>query len=383
MKCSCIIPAYGRSVEVIEETLLALFSLREEFFSNCIEIFLIDQNLSPLKLDLKFANWPKEYLDKIDYTLYCGKCKSAQLDITFSSKSESESDLETTAAIKFLHIISLNPSTTIAKNYAIALAQAELLLFFDDDVLIQKGAIDAHIKVHKEYADAGFVCGREIIDPPTKGRSKFREYLANKMEKFVSGELITINQDKGNLNSKLSKEINNKRQEEAKYKAQRYVGRVTAESFFLCDFDQVIAEENRVIKINTVRGCNASLKRSIFELSGGFDENFQGTALREESDLCLRLEKIGYSNYYTDKAVAIHRRQLGGCNNLSKSYQALISKYECELLFQTKHFLDKSSFYFFIRLLPLTLENFIRTWGISFILTLQFVYTFFRTTKNN
>ncbi|MBF0362235.1 MAG: hypothetical protein HQK49_14560 [Oligoflexia bacterium] len=366
MKCSCIIPAFGRDVNVVEETLLSLFSLEEEFFSNCTQIFLIDQNITPLKIDLKLATWPKKYLERIDYTLYCGKCKSVQLNLENSENSENSNN-----KIKFLHIISLPPSTTIAKNYAIALAEGELLLFFDDDVLIQKGTIDSHIKIQQEYSNAGFVCGREIIDPPERGRSNFREFLAALMENFISNE--------------------KKRLQESEYIAERYVGRVTKQSFFLCDFNQDIngngngngnRNGNRVIKINTIRGCNASLKRAIFEKSGGFDENFQGTALREESDLCLRLEKMGYTNYYTDKALVIHRRQLGGCNNLSKSYTSLISKYECELLFQSKHFKDKSFIFFFIRLLPLTMENFIRTWGISAILLLQFVYAFFKLQRH-
>lgn len=371
MKCSCIIPAYGRSIDVVEETLLSLFSLGEEFFSNCIELFLIDQNQVPFDFEIRSANWPKEYLDKIDYTLYCGKCKTAQLTTIPGPKSAS-------SAVKFLHIISLNPSTTIAKNYAIQLSHGELLIFFDDDVLIKKGTINAHIKVQSEQKMAGFVCGREIIDPPERGRNKFREYLAKMMERYVSRELISVDQKsiENAPENMLSKEISAKKEEEAKYKAKRYVGRVTEESFFLCDFNQPIEEENRIIKINTIRGCNASLKRVAFDEAKGFDENFQGTALREESDLCLRLEKLGYENYYTDKAEVIHRRQLGGCNNLSKSYTTLISKFECELLFQSKHFTNKSALYFFVRLLPLTLENFIRTWGISAMLLLQFVYNF-------
>jgi len=44
-----------------------------------------------------------------------------------------------------------------------------------------------------------------------------------------------------------------------------------------------------LVRIDGARGCNWACRASAFKQAGGFDENYQGTALREETDLYLRL----------------------------------------------------------------------------------------------
>jgi GT2 family glycosyltransferase len=48
-------------------------------------------------------------------------------------------------------------------------------------------------------------------------------------------------------------------------------------------------------RVISARGCNMSFRREIFTKYGlQFDERFRGSAVREESDFCLRLRDTGY-----------------------------------------------------------------------------------------
>ncbi|MBF0312804.1 MAG: glycosyltransferase family 2 protein [Oligoflexia bacterium] len=324
MKISCIIPAYGRDISVLEETLKSLFSLGEEFFSNCIEVWVIDQNWPSLALE------KLNLFESMEYRKVCGRCESGTGQASRKANS-----------LVLYHVTGIAPSTTIAKNWAITRAQGDLLLFCDDDVSLRPGAIKAHLQWQAASAGGkkmGMLGGREIIFPVDYGRGPLKNGIA-KIMGF----------------------------------GKKHVGTVSERSFFLCDFDQDL---EGIVPVDTIRGCNASLRKAIWSEVGGFDEAFQRTALREESDLALRIKRAGYQNYYCGSAVAIHRRQVGGCNNLVRSYNTLLSKFECELLFQSKHFGDKSAFYFFLRMLPLTLESLLFSWGFSFVLLMQFTLKF-------
>jgi GT2 family glycosyltransferase len=227
----------------------------------------------------------------------------------------------------------------------------DILLFFDDDIIAKPNVITHHMNLQKGTPNIGFVGGREITYPPGRGRSAFKRLLSDWANRLIE-----------------------ETPEERQYKILgRYVGRINDKSFFLCDYSH---DYDQLIKVNTVRGCNASLRRKVYDRAGGFDEAFQGTALREESDFCMRVQKLGFQNYFFGKAMVIHMRQLGGCNNLAQSYWVVASKMENELRFQRKHFSHVNPFFFLLRLIPLVVETFRSTWGTNFILLFQTVMSF-------
>lgn len=72
-------------------------------------------------------------------------------------------------------------------------------------------------------------------------------------------------------------------------------------------------------RVLSARGCNMSFRRSLFTQHHlWFDERFRGSAVREESDVCLRLRATGLVIWYDPEAWLVHLgEETGGCHDLS------------------------------------------------------------------
>jgi GT2 family glycosyltransferase len=152
-----------------------------------------------------------------------------------------------------------------AKNVGIQRSTGDILLFLDDDSVARPGLVEAHVR---NYADSGVsaVAGRVLCpdDPPLE-----------------PGTVI------GRLNLRdLSMTAN-------------FHGTVRTE-------------------VDHVYGCNWSVRRSVLEDVGGFDESLQpdgrGTAFFEEAELSIRIRRAGCRIVFDPAAVAEHRKApTGGC----------------------------------------------------------------------
>ena len=67
--------------------------------------------------------------------------------------------------------------------------------------------------------------------------------------------------------------------------------------------------------VNHAPGGNFSVKKDLYLRAGGTDENFNvGSALGEETDVCMRVKQMGYKIYYNYKAHILHlAAPSGGC----------------------------------------------------------------------
>ena len=151
-------------------------------------------------------------------------------------------------------------STSKAKNYGEKKAEGEYILFLDDDVIAKKGLINNHFKNFKDKN----ICA-------------------------VVGRCVTVGQ-----------EIELERED---------VGKITFLGKFTDGFTSNIKQ-----KVDTVIGCNAFWRKDIFDKINGFDEQFTGNAMREESDLSLRARKLGYRIIYDPTAEIEHLREETGGN---------------------------------------------------------------------
>ena len=72
-------------------------------------------------------------------------------------------------------------------------------------------------------------------------------------------------------------------------------------------------------QVITARGCNMSFRRALFDVHNvWFDERFQGSAVREESDFCLRIRQTGFKIWYDPTAHLVHLgEETGGCHDIS------------------------------------------------------------------
>jgi GT2 family glycosyltransferase len=308
MKVSVIIPTYRRSSIVVERAIDSIFA-DPAFIESVDSIVVIDQN-EPV---LEFSSNSKRFgYEKI------------------SHKSEIVNNIKS----KLIHIYGISPSVTKAKNIGSKYVSSDLFVFFDDDVELFPNCISTYIELFKKYPEASYFGGRETVADYIP-----RESVIKKIFRKVA-----------NLQSEPLYQYNGV-----------YIGRIKPNSYMIKNFD---VPANRLIRIDGARGCNWATKREFFLKAGGFDETYQGSALREETDLYIRLNAFGPA-YYASDARVTHYRQVGGCDNLSDSLKSLKSKLDNELYFQKKNFPNCSRIHFMVRLIPLMLENLSSSKGLS------------------
>ena len=93
-------------------------------------------------------------------------------------------------------------------------------------------------------------------------------------------------------------------------------------------------------QVLTARGCNMSFRRQVFDEYGlRFDERFRGSAVREESDFCLRFRRTGLKIWYDPAAHLVHLgEETGGCHDIStRSLQYQLTFYHNHFLMALKN----------------------------------------------
>jgi len=146
-----------------------------------------------------------------------------------------------------------------AKNEGAKKARGDILLFLDDDVrTLSKNYFDVLAEDFNIHI-IGAVSGREI-----------KERKAPKLKKLISSR----------------------------------IGIITSLGEVISNFDTHI-EKPKIVK--ALPGCNFAIRKDIFEKVGGFDENYDiGTAYREETDLQVRISKLGYKLLFDPRISVIH-----------------------------------------------------------------------------
>jgi len=66
------------------------------------------------------------------------------------------------------------------------------------------------------------------------------------------------------------------------------------------------ADGNEFTFVDTVKGMNMSFHRNLLEAIGGFDERFGSPSIYEETDVSLKIRRMGYKILFTPKAIVIH-----------------------------------------------------------------------------
>jgi GT2 family glycosyltransferase len=175
-----------------------------------------------------------------------------------------------------------------ARNYAVRRASGEI--FIDDDVQLTSKLLAAHAKNYLQNPEVGAVAGR-VFDRMKLGDS--------------GGDL------------------------EIEYLPPEAMDPGIA--WYHIDLVHTIKPQ----QVLTTRGCNMSFRREIFTKYGlRFDERFRGSAVREESDFCLRVRKTGYKIWYDPEAHLVHLgEETGGCHDIS------MRSLQYQLTFYHNHFL--------------------------------------------
>ncbi|MFB2967869.1 hormogonium polysaccharide biosynthesis glycosyltransferase HpsN [Aerosakkonema sp. BLCC-F183] len=187
-----------------------------------------------------------------------------------------------------------------ARNYAVRRANGEIILFIDDDVQLPAGFLAAHAR---NYI-AGETPAPQDIAPQDIGAVAGRVF--DRMKMADAGEGFAI----------------------------EYLPPEASDpgiAWYYIDLVHTVKPQ----QVISARGCNMSFRREIFTKYGlHFDERFMGSAVREESDFCLRLRQTGYKIWYDPEAHLVHLgEETGGCHDISTR------SLKYQLTFYHNHFL--------------------------------------------
>ncbi|NJR65383.1 MAG: glycosyltransferase [Leptolyngbyaceae cyanobacterium CRU_2_3] len=217
------------------------------------------------------------------------------IDQTLTHTPETQSYLDARVAQQQICLFRVTwASLPGARNYGIRRAKGEIILFLDDDVQLPQGFLAAHARNYRE-PQVGAVAGR-VFD---------RMKLADAIPGLQIEDLPPEAMDPGI-------------------------------AWYHVDLVHTIKPQ----QVITARGCNMSFRREIFEQHGlWFDERFQGSAVREESDFCLRIRRTGFKIWYDPEAHLVHLgEETGGCHDIStRSLQYQVTFYHNHFLMALKN----------------------------------------------
>ncbi|MBD2460064.1 glycosyltransferase [Oscillatoria sp. FACHB-1407] len=231
------------------------------------------------------------------------------VDQTQTHEPETENYLNELAAAQKIRLFKVTwASLPGARNYAVRRSQGEILLFLDDDVLLPPRFLAAHAKNFVERPEVGAVAGR----------------VFDRMKLADSGGDLTID-----------------------YLPPEAMDPGIA--WYHIDLVHTVKPQ----QVLTARGCNMSYRRDIFEKHNvWFDERFRGSAVREESDFCLRIRKTGYQIWYDPDANLVHLgEETGGCHDITtRSLKYQITFYHNHFLMGLKNLTALQALRLFARL---------------------------------
>lgn len=234
--------------------------------------------------------------------------------------------LEQAAAAGEIRLFTLDwASLPGARNYAVRRAKGDILLFLDDDVQLEPGFLRAHARVYQAKLDVGAVAGR-VLD---------RMKLADAQRETAPPLPAAAAENCGSRDRPI---------EDLPPEAMD-----PGIAWYHLDLVHTIKPQ----PVLTARGCNMSFRRDIFERHGlFFDERFGGSAVREESDFCLRIRQTGYGIWYSPEAQLVHLgEESGGCHDVStRSLQYQFTFYHNHFLMGFKNLTLGQNLRFFSKL---------------------------------
>jgi GT2 family glycosyltransferase len=145
-------------------------------------------------------------------------------------------------------------SAVVKRNMGIVNASSEILVFLDDDVVVESAWLKNLLR-HYEDDSVGGVGGRVRIPGLETGLASYR-----------TG--------------------------------------VIEDGFVIGNWDP---SGTQAFEVQHLLGCNMSFKKALVMRIGGFDNFFRSCNFREETDLCLRIGLLGYRLIFDPEASLVHK----------------------------------------------------------------------------
>ncbi len=253
-----------------------------------------EQTLRETLADLMLQNYPNFEVLVIDQTPI--------------HESETQVYLEQLANINKIRWFRVNwANLPGARNYAVRRAVGDIILFIDDDVELSNGFLAAHASNYLAKPDVGCVAGR-VFD-----RMKLGDSGGDLAIEYLPPEAM----DPGI-------------------------------AWYFIDLVHTVKPQ----QVLSARGCNMSFRRQVFTQGLSFDERFAGSAVREESDFCLKLRSTGFKIWYDPNACLVHLgEESGGCHDIStRSIEYQVTFYHNHFLMGLKNLTAFQCLRFFAKL---------------------------------
>ena len=264
MFISIIIPTYNRN-NVLCDTINSVYEVTEIDKVTNFEIIIVDQSKEHDKNTIEFLDMISK--KKKNFSLY---------NLTIANLPN-------------------------ARNYGISKAIGDIILFLDDDIILQ----------------------------PNYFRSLLDSYL-NEDVKSVVGRILLKNETNDNVL------LNN----------QSYIKKIlkktlmsiidSRKNFIITSYGLILSNTSSSKKayVDSGMGCNMSFKKEVFNELGLFDTSYIGNAIREETDIFIRLCKHDYKILYNPDMFLYHvMSNTGGC------------RYEYDINYWKKYFFNQCYFY--------------------------------------
>ena len=104
-------------------------------------------------------------------------------------------------------------------------------------------------------------------------------------------------------------------------------------------YQQTFIDEKDIVEVDCISGAFMLIEKRVFNFVGGFDEDF--FLYGEDVDLCYRLKKAGFRNFYFGKVCFLHYKNSSGKNDI----KVLESFYDSMQIFYDKHYKNKYPFF--------------------------------------
>ena len=173
--------------------------------------------------------------------------------------------------IRHFHYVS---SLTAARNMGINESKGDIILFLDDDVVLDKDYVHNIIEIFENYGNVGCVCGDIVSDTLRSTRfSKSIKYpLVRKARNFIFNIFFLTSWGDG--------------------------------KFHPSGFPTHPIGKTDIMYIECVQGANMAFRREVLD-KFKFDENLQGYCYMEDCDISYRVSRE-YRIVYTPYAKLIH-----------------------------------------------------------------------------
>ncbi len=208
------------------------------------------------------------------------------------------------------HFIRNNENRGFAKanNQAVSQCSGEYILFLNPDTILAEDSLDLCLSFFKSHRDAGAI-GLHMIDGAGNYLKESKRGFPTPRASFfkVSG-----------------------------------LARLFPRSKYFSGYYMGYLNEDSTHSVDVLSGAFMMIKKTVFDITGGFDEQFFMYA--EDIDLSFRIREAGYQNYYLSNTTIIHFKG----ESTRKDFRYVKIFYDAMELFMKKHFSgNMSSFQFY------------------------------------